>query len=110
MSLEKRLAALEAVSAGRHRDDPRQIAMGRLLIALREALPDDPYKLSSSGVAYPPGHQWHMEKVRALSDRIARGTDTDEDRILLDTLPQDACLDMTASEFVTMIAGIEFFY
>lgn len=90
--------------------------MGRLLAALREALPDDESEYITTGfarrVVYSSTHQWHMDKVRALVDRIEAGEVSEEDRSVLDGLPHDAleCVDMTAPELVAMIAGIEFFY
>ncbi|MFH1816655.1 MAG: hypothetical protein ABIK08_04115 [Pseudomonadota bacterium] len=114
--LEHRLAALESALAGRCREDPQEAAMGRLLAALREALPDDESEYITTGfarrVVYSSTHQWHMDKVRALVDRIEAGEVSEEDRSVLDGLPHDAleCVDMTAPELVAMIAGIEFFY
>lgn len=115
-TLEKRLAALEAKWMGRRPDDPRQVAMGQLLASLREALPDDEPEYLTSGFArrviYSTAHQWHAAKVRALADRIATGTVSEEDRSLLEALPQDALgsLDMKAAEFTTMVAAIDMLY
>lgn len=113
-TIEQRLSALEAKRIGRRPDDPRQAAMGRLFVALREALPDDKPEYITTGFArravYSPAHRSHMDKVRALADRIAAGEVSEEDRSLLDALPQDAALDMSGAEFVTLIAGIGMLY
>lgn len=113
-TLEKRLAALEEKRIGRRPDDPRQTAMGHLMAALREALPDDEPEYITTGFArravYSPTHQYHIDKVRALADRIAAGEVSEEDRSLLDALPQDSALDMPAAEFVTLIAGVGMLY
>lgn len=113
-TLEKRLAAIEEKRRGHRPDDPRQAAMGRLFVALREALPDDKPEYITAGFArravYSPTHQYHIDKVRALADRIAAGEVSEEDRSLLDALPQDAALDMSGAEFVTLIAGIGMLY
>lgn len=104
-TLEQRLAALEEKRNGLRPDDPQQAAMCRLLATLREALPDDEYEF---GLIYPPSRESHMDKLSALAERIEAGTDTEEDRALLDALPHDAleCLNMTALELVTMLARV----
>lgn len=113
-TIEQRLSALEAKRIGRRPDDPRQAAMGRLFVALREALPDDEPEYITTGFArravYSSTHQSHMDKVRALAGRIAAGEVSEGDRSLLEALPQDAALDMPASEFITLIAGIDMLY
>ena len=111
-TLEKRLAALEEKRRGRRPDDPQQAAMGRLLATLRQALPDDRPRFGEPGFPGLSNYRWHMDKVRALADRIAAGELGDEDRMLLDSLPHDAleCLDMTAPELVTMLARVEAMY
>lgn len=108
-TLEKRLAALEEQRRGRRPDDPQQAAMGRLLATLREALPDDECEFWPN---YPPSWKRHMDKLMNLAERIEAGTDTEEDRALLDALPHDAlgCLDMTAPELVTMLVRVEAMY
>lgn len=106
-TIEQRLAKLEAAVRARcPGDDRQQVAMSRLLATLREALPDDEYEF---GLIYPPGWKSHMDKLRDLSGRIDAGTDAEEDRALLDALPQDAldCLDMAAPELVTMLVRVE---
>lgn len=113
-TLEKRLAALEDKRRWLRPSDPKQAAMGRMFVALREALPDDKPEYITTGfvrrAVYSPTHQYHMDKVRALADRITAGEVSEEDRSLLDALPQDAALEMPAAEFVTLIAGIDMLY
>lgn len=110
-ALKKRVAALEEKRRGRRPDDPRQAAMGRLFVALREALPNDEPEYITTGFArravFLPAHQFHMDKVRALADRIAAGEVSEEDRSLLDGMPPDPALGMTPGEFVTLIAGVD---
>jgi hypothetical protein len=113
-TLELRIAALEAASTRRHRDDPRQVAMEKVFHVLWEApeMADDPYTLSPRGALLPPGHQWRTDKIRAMSCRLETGRDTEEDRMLLVRFPPDALevSEMTAAEFVSMVAGIELLY
>lgn len=109
-TLESRLAKLEAVvRARRPGDDPQQAAMCRLLSSLRESLPDDRPRFGEPGFSGLSEYRCHADKVKALAERIEAGTDTEEDRTLLDTLPHVAlgCLDMTAPELVTMLARVE---
>lgn len=103
--------------AGRGRpDEPRHAAMGRLMDALRKALPDDAYEYEerewSRLVIRPPGWKSHDDKLCALAARIEAGELGEEDRMLLGSLPPDdlECLAMTAPELVTMLARAEAMY
>lgn len=113
-TLEQRLAKLEAIRTRRRspEDDPQPAAMYRLVIALREALPDDQPGYAEGHPIYGAWQQWHADKVRALAERIEAGELGEEDRMLLGSLPPDAleCLDMTAPELVAMIERVEAMY
>jgi hypothetical protein len=112
-TLEQRLAKLEATRTRRSpEDDRQQAAIHRLVIALREALPDDRPGYAEGHPIYEVGHQWHADKVRALAGRIEAGGLGEEDRMLLESLPHDAleCLDMTAPELVAMLERVEAMY
>lgn len=111
-SLEQRLATLEAASRAKPRRDPMKEAMEKVFPVLWEApeVADDPLPLGQW--PRPPGHQWRVDKIRAMSCRLETGRDTEEDRLMLARFPPDALevLDMTAAEFVSMMAGIEMLY
>lgn len=108
-TLEQRLAALEAASHAKPRSDPKNEAMEKVFPVLWEApeVADDPHAINQWPL--PPGHQWRMDKIRAMSCRLETGRDTEEDRLMLARFPPDALevLEMTAAEFVSMVAGIE---
>lgn len=108
-ALKKRVAALEAKRRGSRPDDPQQAAMGRLISVLREALPDDRPRFGEPGFSGLSEYRCHADKIQAMAERIEAGTDTEEDRALLDAFPHEAlgCLDMTAPELVTMFARVE---
>lgn len=109
MNIGKRVAALEAASAGRQRDDPRQTAMSRLFDALRQALPDDEVEPGFAiRSVFSPTYRSSRDKIMDLADRITADDLGEEDRLLLEGLPHDAleCLDMTSSELVTMLARV----
>jgi len=112
-TLEQRLAKLESLRSRRRlEDDPQPAAMHRLVIALREALPDDRPGYAEGHPIYEVGHLWHADKVRALAERIEACELGEEDRMLLGSLPPDAleCLDMTAPELVAMLERVEAMY
>lgn len=112
VTLEKRLAALEAESRARPRRDPKKDAMEKVFPVLWEApeVADDFFPIGQWPL--PPRHQWRMDKIRAMSCRLETGRDTEEDRLMLARFPPDALevLEMTAAEFVSMMAGIEMLY
>ncbi len=116
-TLEQRLAKLEAVAMARRGkpEDPNLTAAHRFMDALEEALPDDEYEFEqlefSRRLIYQPWKKSHMDKLRDLAGRIEAGDLSDEDRLLLDGLPQDAILGMTPAEFITtMISGLDKLY
>lgn len=110
-TLEQRLAKLEAVKAGRGgQDGVRQAAMGRVLKSLREALPDDQPRFGEPGFVGLSDYRWHSDKLQALAGRIETGEVTEEDRMLLDALPHEPALGMTAPELVTLLAEVESSY
>lgn len=102
-TLEQRIRALEAKRSGLKPDDPQQAAIGQLITALREALPAD----DLAGAEQLASYRSHMDKILALAERIEAGELSEEDRMLLDWLPQDAALDMTPAEFITLTARID---
>jgi hypothetical protein len=116
-TLEQRLAKLEAIRTRRSiEDDPPPAAVGRLMDALRKALPDDAYEYEerewSRLVIRPPGWKSHDDKLCALAARIEAGELGEEDTMLLGSLPPDdlECLGMTAPELVTMLERFEAMY
>lgn len=108
-TIEQRLAKLEAAFSARPRRDPKNEAMEKVFPVLWEApeVADDPSPIGQW--PRPPGHQWRTDKIRAMSCRLETGRDTEEDRLMLARFPPDALevLEMTAAEFVSMVAGIE---
>lgn len=110
-TLDQRLARLEAVKAGRSgQDDPQHAAMGRLINALRGALPDDQPRFGEPGCVGLSGYRWHSDKLQALAARIEAGEVTEEDRMLLDALPHEPALGMTPTELITLLAEVESSY
>lgn len=109
-TLEKRLAALEEKRKWLRPDDSQQAAMGRLLSALREALPDDQPRSGAPGLVGLSEYRRHTDKVLALAGRIMVDEISEEDRMLLDGLPHDPDLGMAPAEFITMLAEIDSMY
>ncbi|NDP48933.1 MAG: hypothetical protein GZ085_11220 [Sulfuriferula multivorans] len=113
-TLEKRIAEAERIARARPKPNLRTLAIERVFPFLWEApeVADDPFTVGPRGPEYQPCHQRRTEKIRALSCRLETGRDTEEDRLLLARFPPDAleALEMTAAEFISMVARIEMLY
>ena len=109
-TLEQRIRALEAKRSGLKPDDSQQAAMGRLMSALREALPDDLPRFAETGFSGLSEYRRHSDKLLALAGRIMVDEISEEDRMLLDGLPHDPDLGMAPAEFITMLAEIDSMY
>lgn len=84
--------------------------MGRLMSALREALPDDQPRSGAPGLVGLSEYRRHTDKVLYLAGRIMVNEISEEDRLLLDGLPHDPDLGMAPAEFITMLAEIDSMY